>query len=216
MEIIRLRLLHPAQDAGGNAKALKLSSQEIQVVSAHLRANVEEIVSLLGDDTTAIQAYVGECSVIEIDESDLVNHHSPYYTSSVTAANTRANTSITPHSLVPPSSAGSAGPAAGAGPGKAPKRPLKTVFFKRGEPANTAILILSGKVEILAGKEGFRLELGAWAVLGQEALTSGEDQYIPDFSMAMKSPKMRVVCLKRPSTANSRKKRSASFKMNSA
>lgn len=34
-----------------------------------------------------------------------------------------------------------------------------------------------GKVEIFAGKEGFRLELGAWAVLGHEALTSAEVRY---------------------------------------
>lgn len=186
MEVIRLRLLHPAQHSHTlNDRAhLKLSPQEIQVVAAHLKSNVSEVVELVGEDPGALQAYVSECSVIEIDEAYLEAHPSAPGASATSSSSSSSSTAASSSSQ---SKAGA----------------QKTLFFKRGEPANTCILILSGKVEILAGREGFKLELGAWAVLGQQVLTSPENGYIPDFSMTLKSKTLRVVCLTKPSSPQS-------------
>lgn len=181
MQIIRLRLLHPAQHsntAGAHKNLLKLSPHEVQVVAAHLRSNVEEIVTLLGDDIKAIQHYVEhECTVIEIDEKDLESHHSPYYQSLTRRssmhphAGGRASANGTPEESKDGAAVadGGRGTAAGdeatatsnntrlnAGAGSSPvssrssqssriKQPSKTLFYKRGEPANTCILILSGE-----------------------------------------------------------------------
>jgi hypothetical protein len=199
MEVIRLRLLNPAQQS--NTKALKLSPQEIQVVAAHLRANVEEIVSLFGDDQTAVQQYISDCSVVDIDQADLARHHSTYYSHSQPRAQAESQVAAPVVSTKSVTSGNSMSTQSS----HKSKLPAKTIFFKRGEPANTCILILSGKVEIVAGKEGFKLELGAWAVLGHEALICPEDAYIPDFSMALKSPKLRVLCMNRPAQANTRR-----------
>ncbi|GMH90691.1 hypothetical protein TrVE_jg5975 [Triparma verrucosa] len=63
------------------------------------------------------------------------------------------------------------------------------VLYERGKKSSYSTLILSGKVIILAGKDKFRADAGAWKVLGADALMS--DIYEPDFT-AFASPEKKT------------------------
>jgi CRP-like cAMP-binding protein len=67
------------------------------------------------------------------------------------------------------------------------------ILFKKGKISNAAALILSGKVGILAGKEQFHSELGAWSMIGADALRSHEGTYLPDFTASVTSETLRVL-----------------------
>lgn len=54
------------------------------------------------------------------------------------------------------------------------------ILFTRGLPANNFFLILSGKVMVCSGSEGFMIEQTAFNFLGEGCLT--DDNYRPDFS----------------------------------
>mmetsp|Transcript_15239 Transcript_15239/g.40903 ORF Transcript_15239/g.40903 Transcript_15239/m.40903 type:complete len:754 (-) Transcript_15239:80-2341(-) len=57
----------------------------------------------------------------------------------------------------------------------------KTVsVLRRGERVDHAVLLLQGKLKIIAGEEGFLSEVGAWTLLARGALKMNE--YVPDFS----------------------------------
>jgi len=57
---------------------------------------------------------------------------------------------------------------------------INPILFIRGVPNESFYLILSGKVMICSGNEGFFLEQGAFNFMGVECLTN--DKYVPDFS----------------------------------
>lgn len=67
------------------------------------------------------------------------------------------------------------------------------ILFKKGKLSNASALILSGKVGILAGKEQFHSELGAWSMIGADALRSNDGTYIPDFTAFVASESVRVL-----------------------
>jgi hypothetical protein len=67
------------------------------------------------------------------------------------------------------------------------------ILFKKGKISNAAALVLSGKVGILAGKELFHSELGAWSMIGADALHSHDGTYIPDFTAYVTSETVRVL-----------------------
>ena len=69
------------------------------------------------------------------------------------------------------------------------------LMYKKGEMTNFCTLILSGKVTVLAGVDGFRSDAGAWTVLGSQALTS--DIYTPDFSAYVADGPCRCLRLSR-------------------
>ena len=54
------------------------------------------------------------------------------------------------------------------------------VVYERGFPANFATLVLSGKLSVKAGVDGFRAEAGPWTLLGAGALR--DVNFAPDFS----------------------------------
>ena len=54
------------------------------------------------------------------------------------------------------------------------------VVYERGFPANFATLVLSGKLSVKAGVDGFRAEAGPWTLLGAGALR--DENFVPDFS----------------------------------
>ena len=54
------------------------------------------------------------------------------------------------------------------------------VVYERGFPANFATLVLSGKLSVKAGVDGFRAEAGPWTLLGAGALRDAD--FVPDFS----------------------------------
>ena len=67
------------------------------------------------------------------------------------------------------------------------------ILFKKGKISNASALILSGKVGILAGKEHFHSELGAWSMIGADALKSTDGTYLPDFTAYVISDTVRVL-----------------------
>lgn len=56
-------------------------------------------------------------------------------------------------------------------------------LYKRGERATHFTLLLTGKVEVLSGKDAFQSELGPWSFMGLRALT--EQTYHPDFDAVL-------------------------------
>jgi CRP-like cAMP-binding protein len=67
------------------------------------------------------------------------------------------------------------------------------ILFKKGKISNASALLLSGKVGILAGKEHFHSELGAWSMIGADALRSTDGTYLPDFTAYVISDTVRVL-----------------------
>jgi hypothetical protein len=67
------------------------------------------------------------------------------------------------------------------------------ILFKRGKLANACCLILSGKVAVLAGKDEFYSELGAWSIVGSDAVKLPENTYQPDFSAYVASDSVRCL-----------------------
>lgn len=57
---------------------------------------------------------------------------------------------------------------------------INPILYMRGVPSDSFYLILTGKVMICSGNEGFFLEQGAFNYMGVECLTN--DNYVPDFS----------------------------------
>lgn len=57
------------------------------------------------------------------------------------------------------------------------------LLFRKGEISDHMILVLTGKMIVLAGRDRFRSEAGPWTILGADALVmpSGS-RYTPDFS----------------------------------
>jgi len=68
-----------------------------------------------------------------------------------------------------------------------PEKPL----YGRGVFASYSTLILSGRCAVLAGKDKFRSDAGAWGILGTDALL--EDEYIPDFTAYVVGDKCRCL-----------------------
>ena len=54
------------------------------------------------------------------------------------------------------------------------------IIFTRGVESDAFYLILSGKVEVTSGNEGFKIMLTAFNYIGEDALI--RDDYKPDFS----------------------------------
>ena len=175
----RLRLL----DTKNHAMAL--SAQEARAIAAHLQASQPEIFAPLvtvSSEGLSQQAQLsGEAVVQLVARSKVVE---------------------IPYKKPPPGQApatprdGSSG-AGGDGGGLAqasPRSPegsarsaaarAQNRFLERGkvEPIPFCTVIITGKMVVLAGHEGWRSEVGPFAVMAPEALTAEEGSYAPDFS----------------------------------
>lgn len=81
-----------------------------------------------------------------------------------------------------------------------PLRPAQEDFlFKRQKISNSCLLVLNGKMQILAGKDNFRSELGAWSLLGCDALAG---EFMPDFSAYVLSDTLRGIRLSTAAVAS--------------
>jgi hypothetical protein len=67
------------------------------------------------------------------------------------------------------------------------------ILYKRGKVTATCTLVLSGRLTVRAGKDGFESELGPWSVLATDALTVSEGQFHPDFSAHIGSESVRIM-----------------------
>jgi hypothetical protein len=83
------------------------------------------------------------------------------------------------------------------------------IVYARGEPANFACLVLSGKLSVLAGVDGFRAEAGPWTLLGADALRS-QQRFVPDFSAHVATDSVRCVYLSHSHSAPARRPRAVS------
>lgn len=81
------------------------------------------------------------------------------------------------------------------------------VLFRRNEVSRKCILILSGKLIIYAGKDQFKSEMGPWSLIGADALSLPDDQFIPDFSASIMSETIRFLVLTRKDLYSEPKKR---------
>ncbi|CAM9989171.1 unnamed protein product [Ectocarpus fasciculatus] len=73
------------------------------------------------------------------------------------------------------------------------------VLYRRGRTSTMCTLILTGKVVVLAGRDGFRSDAGPWTVLGADALVEDEGAYKPDFSAHAGSERLRCVRISKAS-----------------
>jgi CRP-like cAMP-binding protein len=70
------------------------------------------------------------------------------------------------------------------------------ILFKRGRPATSFLLILSGKVGVLAGNESFFSEVCPWSHIGVEAVCiagTGDETYVPDFTAFVLTEELRCL-----------------------
>ncbi|CAM9396109.1 unnamed protein product [Scytosiphon promiscuus] len=82
--------------------------------------------------------------------------------------------------------------------GRAEPAPAE-VLYRRGRTSTMCTLILTGKVVVLAGRDGFRSDAGPWTVLGADALVEDEGAYKPDFSAHAGSERLRCVRISKAS-----------------
>ena len=54
------------------------------------------------------------------------------------------------------------------------------MIVERGKPCEEFYLVLSGKVVVLSGEDGFIIPLSTFSFFGMDSLTN--DNYLPDFS----------------------------------
>jgi len=65
------------------------------------------------------------------------------------------------------------------------------LLYEKNKKSDRCILILNGKVTILAGNENFRSDLSSWSVIACSALT--DENYAPDFSAFVSSGPCRCL-----------------------
>jgi len=89
-------------------------------------------------------------------------------------------------------------------------------FYKKGQPADYMIMVLMGKVAVMAGRDNFRSEAGPWSVLGADALDikvgdgvspnkpgaagaglNMDTPFVPDFNAFISSPEIRYIRISR-------------------
>lgn len=69
----------------------------------------------------------------------------------------------------------------------------ENALYKRGKVSNSTILVLSGKLIVYAGRDGFKAEAGPWVTLAPDALLMRNDEYVSDFSAYIESPELRYL-----------------------
>eukprot|EP01041_Mallomonas_annulata_P006532 gene6532-13226_t len=72
-------------------------------------------------------------------------------------------------------------------------------LYKRGKPSETCTLVISGTLEVRAGKDGFKSELGPFSLIGADALLDLPEGYTPDFSAVVSSDTLRCLQITRRS-----------------
>eukprot|EP00173_Palmaria_palmata_P004403 Plantae.Rhodophyta-Palmaria_palmata.ctg5911.p1 GENE.Plantae.Rhodophyta-Palmaria_palmata.ctg5911~~Plantae.Rhodophyta-Palmaria_palmata.ctg5911.p1 ORF type:complete len:481 (-),score=110.70 Plantae.Rhodophyta-Palmaria_palmata.ctg5911:206-1618(-) len=78
---------------------------------------------------------------------------------------------------------------------KSAKTPTSITIYKRGVTSQDAFLVISGRLEITAGDDGFVSEAGPWTLLGMRALT--DDLYAPDFTAQILERPARLLRISR-------------------
>lgn len=179
-DFIRLALLH-----GDMTREAKLSADEIQAIVSHLNTNVPEFRKVLD----AQLAYHTGATMVG-------NSGSSMKTIPVSITTSDISNMVSKCKVVDLKRISTADEITALSP-----KP-DDVLYTRGKVSASATLILSGKVIILAGQDGFRSEIGPWSVLGMGALYGDSKinpksdhpaQYVPDFTAFIASDSVRCV-----------------------
>eukprot|EP01113_Clastostelium_recurvatum_P026788 TRINITY_DN3217_c0_g1_i3.p1 TRINITY_DN3217_c0_g1~~TRINITY_DN3217_c0_g1_i3.p1 ORF type:complete len:589 (-),score=139.79 TRINITY_DN3217_c0_g1_i3:12-1778(-) len=124
---------------------------------------------LLPDQVKAVVSYLGkvvkEFRPLVLHEAALINLITRHAVA----------TEVTPDTLRPGGTAGEEG-----------------MVYTRGSEGNFFCLILTGKMEVLAGQEGIRCEMGPWSYLGVPSLST--PSFIPDITARVLVPSY-IVCI---------------------
>mmetsp|Transcript_7419 Transcript_7419/g.21935 ORF Transcript_7419/g.21935 Transcript_7419/m.21935 type:complete len:754 (-) Transcript_7419:297-2558(-) len=150
-----------------------LSPQEIQAIAAFLSASVQEFAGLASSNV-ALKGLIRHSEVME--------REAPSGEGGGGALQRALSHSV------------SLGEVAGSAFQELALADPQLVLYRRGERSGTFTLILQGRVLIHTGAEEFELELSAWSVLGQRALSS--QSYEPDFD-AVALPPCRLLRIPR-------------------
>jgi hypothetical protein len=67
-------------------------------------------------------------------------------------------------------------------------------LYVYGDSTETCTLVLQGRVCVRVGRDGFRTEVGAFAILARDALQEGAS-YVPDFSAFLSTPEVRYLSI---------------------
>ncbi|CAM9901271.1 unnamed protein product, partial [Heterosigma akashiwo] len=137
-----------------------LGPEEVVAIRTYLMANVPEFQAPTKDGSPlsaeAVEYILRNSTVLEIEGQE-------------EAAGGRLGA----RPLVPPG---------GGGGGKGAEPAPEEFLYRRGEVAAAAALVLSGKLLVRAGRDGFRAEAGPWTALAAGALTAATPQgFAPDF-----------------------------------
>jgi len=71
----------------------------------------------------------------------------------------------------------------------------KQLLYEKGVESSDCILILSGKIAVLAGVDNFKSEVSSWSILASKALT--ELSFVPDFTAFVSSGPCRCIVFTR-------------------
>jgi hypothetical protein len=66
------------------------------------------------------------------------------------------------------------------------------IIYQRGIKSDLCLLILSGKMTIISGRDEFKLEIGSWTLLGLDSFI-GEPEYTPDFTGYIQSKSVKYL-----------------------
>mgnify|MGYP003386457351 CR=1 FL=1 len=185
-DFIRLALLH-----GDMTREAKLSPDEIQAIVSHLNTNVPDFRKVLDAQCSYHTGLGGLGGGLGLGLGYEVSPVRPIHITPIDISNMVSKCKVVELKRISTDDQITA---------QAPK--LDDVLYTRGAVSSSATLILSGKVTILAGQDGFRSEVGPWSVLGLGALygdsknVPGSDhpaQYIPDFTAFIASDSVRCV-----------------------
>ena len=172
-DFARLRLLDSVQKGKG------LSSEEVDAVTAHLATNVDAFKRLVGngglaeapgsDPYSRVRDIVLKASVLEITNSTEMNGASD-------ADGAPPDVAV----------AENEGQATGLDYAHA-------VLYRRNKVETFCTLVLSGRLQIVAGQDEFRSEAGPFSVIAAQALTTpAVDGYTSDFTVRM-SPQCPII-----------------------
>lgn len=171
-DFARLRLLDSVRKGKG------LSPEEVDAVTAHLASNVDAFKRLVGrggegsDPCGRVRDLVLKASVLEIANN--------------TGANGPNDAAGAPPNVT---TSGYDNQATGLDYAHA-------VLYRRNKVETFCTLVLSGRLQIVAGQDEFRSEAGPFSVIAAQALTASVvDGYVSDFTASV-LPGESVRCLR--------------------
>lgn len=188
----KLRLLD-----SGKLEYEQLTKEEALAIGAHFIRNVQPF------STFAASSWSANPSTVPSDSSPATPQTVANSSSSSSSSNNGLNTSTTNSSLTPSSPVDASDEMIRClltGCPVIDRKRLATegsepshddFLYRSGEETDFMVMVLTGKLVVLAGEDKFRAEAGPWSVIGAEALK--RSSYTPDFSAYVGSDHLRFI-----------------------